>query len=238
MTLSLGALSIHGTMDVDFSQQQVAPASPSNGPQQAFGLVVPGGPVRTDFVPVDASGLKFSLRLNCPGDLPTPLTSVTELVFFLLPSAPLPPDLGVLCYWQIEAATVAPGQGTPASTGFELLGAITPTRPSSVFHTGWSEHEQVNEVTSLGVPVTVTIGVSLEPLATLDNVGAMNTKQGRLFIAQKIASDLFKFMQSFDTGAAGASQMVVPNNIFDRWFRRFENRFQRDPNFFLKSDDS
>jgi hypothetical protein len=44
-------------------------------------------------------------------------------------------------------------------------------------------------------------------------------------------------MQSFDTGAAGASQMVVPNNIFDRWFRRFENRFQRDPNFFLKSDD-
>jgi hypothetical protein len=236
MLLSLELLSLQGTMDVDFSQQALQ-VSPSNGPQQAFGLVVPGGPVLTGFVPVDASGLKFSLRLNCPGDLPTPLTSVTELVFFLLPSTPLPPDLGVLCYWQIEAASAAPGQGT-TSTGFELLGAITPTMPSSVFHTGWSEHGQVNEVTSLGVPITVTIGVSLEPLSTLENVGAMNTKQGRLFIAQKIASDLFKFMQSFDTGAAGASQMVVPNNVFDRWFRRFENRFQRDPNFFLKSDDS
>jgi hypothetical protein len=223
-------------MDVDFSQQ-AEPASPSNGPQQFFGLVVPGGPVRTDFMPVDATGLKFALRLNCPGDLPTPLTSVTELVFFLLPSAPLPPDLGVLCYWQIEAAAAASGQGPAANTGFELLGAITPTRPSSVFHTGWSEHGQVIEVTSSGVPVTVTIGVSLEPLATLENVGAINTKQGRLFIAEKIASDLFRFMQSFDTGAAGAGQMVVPNNIFDRWFKRFENRFRRDPNFFLKSDD-
>lgn len=234
--LSLELLSIHGTMDLDFSQQAIQ-VSPSNGPQQAFGLVVPGGPVRTDFVPVDATGLKFSLRLDCPGDLPTPLTSVTELVFFLLPGVPLPPDLGVLCYWQIEAAPAAPGQA-PAATGFELLGAITATRMSSVFHTGWSEHGQVIEVTSLGTPVTVTIGVSLEPLSTLENVGAMNTKQGRLYIAQKIASDLFKFMQSFDTGAAGASQMIVPNNVFDRWFRRFVNRFERDPNFFLKSDDS
>jgi hypothetical protein len=224
-------------MDVDFSQR-VALVSPSNGPQQAFGLVVPGGPVRTDFTPVDSTGLKFALRLNCPGDLPTPLTSVTELVFFLLPSVPLPPDLGVLCYWQIEAAAAAPGQGPHASTGFELLGGITSTRPSSVFYTGWSEHGQVNEVTDIGVPVTVTIGVSLEPLANLENVRAVNTKQGRLFIAEKIASDLFKFMQSFDTGAAGAGQMVVPNNVFDRWFKRFTNRFQRDPNFFLKSDDS
>jgi hypothetical protein len=207
-------------MDTDFSQQ-VVPTSPSHGSQQAFGLVVPGGPVRTDFIPVDATGLKFSLRLNCPGDMPSLLTSVTELVLFLLPGVPLPHDLGVMCYWQIEAAAPMPGQAAASATGFELLGAITPTRPSSVFRTGWSEHGQVIEVTSMGIPVTVTIGVSLEPLVNIQNIQASNIDQGRLFVAEKIASDLFTFMQSFDTGAAGASQMVVPNNIFDRWFKRY-----------------
>jgi hypothetical protein len=55
-------------------------------------------------------------------------------------------------------------------------------------------------------------------------------------VAQKIATDLFHFMQSFDTGAV-AGQMVVPNNIFDRWMQRFEARFKRDPNFFMKTQE-
>jgi hypothetical protein len=224
-------------MDLDFSQQLTVP-SPTSGVQQAFGLVIPGGPVLTNFVPVDNTGLKFALRLSCPGDLPTPLASVTEIVFFLLPNIPLPPDYGVLCYWQIEAAAPLSPGAPPPSTGFELLGAISTNHPSSVFHTGWSEHEQVAEVSAANIPVTVNIGVSLEPLGNIQNIGAINPNQGRLFVAEKIASDLFKYMQSFDTGTAGAGQMTVPNNIFDRWFKRFENRFKRDPNFFLKSDDS
>lgn len=228
-------------MDLDFSQQVVR--SPSNAGQQYFGLIVPGGPVRTDFTPVDNTGLKYSLRLECPGNMPLPLTSVTELVFFLLPNVPLPPDHGVMCYWQMEAAATSllasqcPQQAT-VTTGFELLGAITPNQPSVVFHTGWSEHEQAIEVSSRNTPVTITIGVSLEPLSNIQNMGALRA-DSRLFVAQKVAADLFKFMGSFDTGAAGGNQMVVPKNIFDRWFQRFENRFRRDPNFFLKqADDS
>lgn len=219
-------------MDAAFTQQHWG-SSVSTG-QQSFGLIVPGGPVRTQFAPVDNTGMKFALRLNCPGDMPTPLTSVTELVFFLLPNVTLPPDHGVLCYWQMEAAAGT----THASTGFELLGAITPNQPSRVLATGWSEHEQLLEVSKVNAAVVVTIAVSLEPLANIQNLSVNPANQGRLFVAQKIASDLFKFMGSFDTGAAGTNQMVVPKNIFDRWFTRFENRFKRDPNFFLKADDS
>jgi len=224
-------------MEISFVQQPNAPPVPSAA-QQPFGLVVPGISVRTEFAPVDPTNMKFALKLTCPGDINVPLASITEIVFFSLPNVPLPPDHGVLCYWQIAAAQPSvPGQ-EPPSTGFELLGAITPDRPSVVFHTGWSEHEQLMEVSSSGQPVVVTIGASLEPLPNIQNIGAIkNPSENRLYVAQKIAADLYKYMQSFDTGQGGHGQMVVPNNIFDLWFQRFENRFRRDPNFFLKSSD-
>lgn len=55
-------------------------------------------------------------------------------------------------------------------------------------------------------------------------------------VAKKIATDLFNFMQSFDTGSAGAGNMIVPKNIFERWLARFEAKAKVDPNFFMKSE--
>jgi hypothetical protein len=58
-------------------------------------------------------------------------------------------------------------------------------------------------------------------------------------VAKKIATDLFNFLQSFgDTGTGGNVKngwMMVPVNVFDRWFKRFEGKIERDPNFFMKS---
>lgn len=223
-------------MNFDFSSQHAAlPSSPGPQTTAPFGLIVPGSPVRVNFAPADSTGLRFALALT-PSDFPGPLATITEIVFFLMPNTPLPPDHGVVCYWQI-AATTSPSPGVPPpSTGFQPLGSITPDRPSTVFQTGWSEHEQVVEVSSSGQPVIVTIGASLEPLQTIQNMG-IDVHKGRLYVAQKIASDLFKFMQSFDTGTGGAGQMVVPTNIFERWWQRFSKRFERDPNFFLRSSD-
>lgn len=236
-------------------QQQQQPAQ-----QPLFGLIVPGCAVRTDFVPIDPNGLKFALRLSCPGDIPTPLTSILDIVFFL--TTPIvqqqqAEELGVVVYWQISSAI----NPTTASTGYELLGHVSNNTPSAVFRTGWSEHEQTVELGTMNppIPVIVTIGLSIEPLSQIQNyspssvpsspnnnfntmttttpatTGGAPTEQ-RLFVAQKIASDLYTFMQSFDTGAGiGQQTMVVPTNIFERWYKRFEARFRRDPNFFLKS---
>jgi protein Hikeshi len=215
--------------------------------------MVPGRPVRTDFVPVDATGMRFAVRFTCPGDIPGPLTLIRELVFFTLPHVPFPPDQGVMVYWQIMTAAatlpLATGTENSVSTGFEFLGCITPDCPSQVFATGWSEHEQVTNIAASGLPVILTIGASVEPLSSIHNVADGNARNSnnanpginasKLHVAHKIALDLFNFMRSFDTGAAGNGYMTVPTNIFDRWYRRFENRFQRDPNFFLKnSNDS
>jgi protein Hikeshi len=233
----------------------MTPSSNGSSSSPLLGLVVPGGPVRTDFVPVDATGTKWSLTLSSPGDLPCPVTVVNELVCFLLPSPLLPPNHGVLLYWQ--AHVVGSSSNSAASmmnqdtvTGFEVLGSLTPQRPSAILRTGWSEHDQL--VSVMGIPppprVTVTIGVSIEPLEQIQNiVGSGNSNAAsaaatarRPLVAQKIALDLFNFMSSFDTGSnspSSSTTMVVPKNIFERWWKRFEAKSQRDPNFFLKPQD-
>ena len=198
-----------------------------------MGLLIPGYPVRTDFQAIDQG--KCVLTLSCPGDLKAPLASVTEIGLFLMPNAPLPEGHGVLCYWQITAALAQPGQA-PAATGYELLGPMTPGKPSVIFQTGWAEHEQVVEISSTGVPVQVTFAISVEPVGSIENITPK--PETRLFVAQKVAMDLFKYLQSFDSGTGGPGNMVVPNNIFDRWLQRFESKFRRDPNFFLRSKDT
>lgn len=153
-------------------------------------------------------------------------------------NCPLPPDHGVQIFWSISGVPQQPGV-QPPSTGFELLGSLTPDKPSEVFRTGWSEHEQLAEIMASNIPTVVTIGLSIEPLNNIANVQGKNRLEHRMFVAQKIAGDLFRYMQSFDTGgASGSGQMIVPANIFDRWMQRFETRFRRDPNFFLKEGNN
>jgi len=222
-------------MDVDFSSAPAFSPPASNGVQPLCGLFVPGGMVRSDFVYADATGMKRTIQMSSPGDLPSPLASVTELACFLWPqNCPLPQDHGVMIYWQITGAD--PNVQQQPSTGFELLGTLTPDKPSQIFRTGWSEHEQLLDIMSSNIPVMVTFGLSIEPLASIVNVQGVDRIENRMFVAHKIASDLFKYMQSFDTGGS-AGQMIVPTNVFDRWMKRFEVRFRRDPNFFLKTED-
>mmetsp|Transcript_23180 Transcript_23180/g.54714 ORF Transcript_23180/g.54714 Transcript_23180/m.54714 type:complete len:269 (+) Transcript_23180:286-1092(+) len=226
-----------------------------------FGLIAATAPLRTDFRPVDGSNnTKFTLTVDSPGYLPSPLTAINELVFFLLPGAAnaIPPNSGVLVYWQVELSPTV-------QSGFELLGCLTLLeKQSDIFRTGWSEREEFLGL-SPNQPVKLNIGISIEPLEVVRNLTADGIGSGlasstwtstsphttnsrsrlgsrapdkRPMVAQKIAQDLYNFMLSFDTGGAkGSQQMTVPANIFDRWWRRFENKLQRDPNFFLKNSD-
>lgn len=206
------------------------PTTTATQAQQFLGFVVPGGPVRTDFIATEPT--KLTLTLNAPGDLPVPLSSVSDVVCFLLPNAPLPPTHGLLLYWQVSSDGI--------STGFELLGSLTPATPSAIFRTNWSQHEQVSQLATT-TPVQVILGVSMEPLQEVANLLQEHqlSYDSRLYVAQKIATDLFHYMQSFDTSGSNRSNatLVVPTNIFDRWMQRFEARFRRDPNFFMKHQD-
>ena len=174
-----------------------------------FGVVVPGRPVMTDFQPVNETKCSAILEDPC---------SCNELVFFLLPSTPIPPGYGAILYFSIAPFTE-----------WELIGSIWPQKPSGVFRTGWATNESM-----VGCGM-VQLGVALEPLQTIENLEiASSGVEDRFAFAHKIALDLFNFMVSFST-ATQAGMMVVPTNVFDTWLERFERKYRQDPNFFLKS---
>ncbi|KAL3816205.1 hypothetical protein ACHAXA_007323 [Cyclostephanos tholiformis] len=208
-------------------------------PSQVLGVLIPGGVVRTDFIPSDPSGTKFTLALT--GISGNDISAVSELVFFLLPGVPLPPDHGALLYWQIVSTPASNSMSsTPFSTGmitteFELVGAIYGTKPSGVFRTGWATNETIGAALKSPSNVTINLGVSIEPMSSVQNMGLIQDKTTH--VAMKIAMDLFNYMQSFDTGLGGGGNMLVPKNVFDRWMSRFEAKARVDPTFFMKSSD-
>mmetsp|Transcript_12131 Transcript_12131/g.15827 ORF Transcript_12131/g.15827 Transcript_12131/m.15827 type:complete len:183 (+) Transcript_12131:201-749(+) len=177
--------------------------------QVPFGVVVPGRPVRTDWQQI--SETKFAMNIECARE-------VNDLVLFLLPGSALPPDCGAVLYWQVQNGE-----------GYEMLGAIANTRPSGVFRTGFAQHEQVLR----SVDGIVTLGVSLEKLDTIINLDiAQAGVEDRGEVAKKIAINLFNFMQSFDE-ASRPGLITVPSNVFERWMKRFEQKYKQDPNFFM-----
>ena len=206
---------------------------PTQIPSQVFGVLIPGGVVRTDFVASDHSCTKFTLALS--GINSSNILTVSDLVFFLLPGVSLPPDHGAMLYWQIVSTPAIMSSEMPmpgsTTTEFELVGAIANHRPSGVFRTGWATNETLSAAISSPGTVTVNLGVSIEPISSIQNMGVIPDQTTH--VAKKIAMDLFNFMQSFDTGG-GAGNMVVPKNVFERWITRFETKARFDPNFFMK----
>ncbi|CAM9552077.1 unnamed protein product [Hapterophycus canaliculatus] len=189
----------------------VAPAVP-------FGIIVPGRPVIPEFrqEAIDTS--------KCVTEIVNP-REVDEVVFFLLPTSPVPPGHAAVLYFSVPNST------TGAFEHWELLGALAAGKPSGVFRTGWPTKEQMQ---SCGV---VQLGVSIESEDTVTNLQlAAGGVQDRKDFALKIAKDLFQFMSSFSQSTqAGPELMVVPTNVLDRWITRFESKYSRDPNFMLKN---
>lgn len=76
--------------------------------------------------------------------------------------------------------------------------------------------------------------MSAEPLNDL--LAKESAKMGaRQDFAKRVAFNLFQFMTSFSSRAAG-DQLVVPGNVLDRWFVRFQEKFQRDPDFLARQE--
>lgn len=55
---------------------------------------------------------------------------------------------------------------------------------------------------------------------------------GRQEFAKRVAMDLYRFMESFNVGQAG-NQLVVPTDVLDKWFLKFDHKFRKDPDFLM-----
>ena len=183
-------------------------------PSSPFGLLVPGRPLRTDFVRVAGGQQKFILRIEHPA-------SVSELVFLLMQPTTFPTTHGICLYSQIC------GQ-------WKLIGVVTRERPSGIFRTGWSLDPRI------ALAPAVQVGVSIESLAVCANVAtAVRAENDRKNYPLKIAENIFFFLSSFSRKdpSSGVEFFSVPVSALRSWLEKFKAKIHRDPAFLFKRSD-
>ena len=118
-------------------------------------------------------------------------------------------------------------------TNWDFLGAVAANKPSDIFRTGWPSNETLNNCNFL------QIGISIEPIANLVKLeGGARPVADRMNFAKGIAMNLFHYMESFEKRSIdGGNFLVLPSNALDKWLTRFEAKYRRDPNFFMKKKD-
>lgn len=157
--------------------------------------------------------------LTCAGEA---YDQIREVCIFLLNNFTLPPDKALAVYIQ------APG------SPFQFCGAVTLARPSAVLSLNWPEPGGQLQLTAPdAAPLSAKIGVSVEDLASLPSLDVAAEKRIER-LAMKVGENLFNYMQSF-CGVDG-SRLIVPMDILDRWFKKFQERAKRDPEY-LKGFD-
>ena len=179
--------------------------------RKMFGLVIPGLPSVTEFPQIAANQWAI--------DLPNP-ASINNLTFFI--TGPLPQD----------CAAALSCSFPPDYTSLEFIGAVATEFPSDIFNTGWALNPDKASCSA------VRLVISLESISTIAPlVEQRKTRDIRQIYAKKVALNLFRFMESFNqnTGQYG-EYMMVPMDILDKWFLKFEHKFKFDPNFVLNTE--
>eukprot|EP00898_Chlorokybus_atmophyticus_P003794 jgi/Chlat1/4415/Chrsp29S04545 len=198
-----------------------------------FGVVFPGLSPALDmsvFIPVDPTHWVMDLA-PFVGDA---YEAVSEAVLFMTAANVIPSNDMVL-------ALYVRSPGTP----WEYRGAIFNQRPSAVISLHWPDRIPEAALAALeanagpGAPISphAQIGISVEPrqAAELQQMAAPDTRKETF--AKSVAMDLFRYLESFASQVPQVGDnLVVPTNILDRWFTRFQDKFRRDPEFLTRAE--
>eukprot|EP00899_Mesostigma_viride_P007261 jgi/Mesvir1/16536/Mv10080-RA.1 len=172
-------------------------------PGPIFGVVFPGSSFLLDstrFTPVDAQ----HFRLDLAPYVGFAFDQIKDLCIFLLSDQVLPPEFALAVYVQ------APG------TEWQYRGFIANGKPSASIPLRWP-------IPSADVPQhmgSAQIGISLEPVQQVAAMEISGPDPVREAFAKQVALDLFRYMESF--AVPGGDHLMVPTNIIDRWFIKFQ----------------
>ncbi|KAL8871487.1 MAG: hypothetical protein Q9174_002687 [Haloplaca sp. 1 TL-2023] len=222
-----------------------------------FGVILPSRPVITN--PTSISPTQYAF------DLPT-APSFSHVVVFLVPGTPLPVDTLAAVYLQFP------------NTEFKLLGAIGNEKQTAIFRVKNSngnsasvasisaaeeEMTDVQDTTQPTVDGQITIGISIEPtatiaaqLASLNHSSSSSNPQASSalviarppslqpspvstkVLAQRIIKNAFNFLASFAGQTTVGGEEVVPLRSFKGWWEKFERRVEMDPGFLERESDA
>lgn len=166
----------------------------------------------SNFVQVDPSHWVFDVLHVTPN-----YKELQEIALFLSQPNILDASLALGLYISIGGAE------------WQYRGYVSSTHPSEVMPLSWPEQDQPIHVT----PGTIQLGISLEPYDEV--VQKEGTKlASRHEFAKRVGMDLYRYMESFNAGTASGDQLILPSNVLERWFARFEDKFKRDPDFLVR----
>ena len=111
-----------------------------------------------------------------------------------------------------------------------FIGAIANARPSDIFHPGFALNPNVNIHSEIKLVIQLK---SLQEIET--NVLISQETDLQKDYAKKVAQNLFNYLQSFDSNCGANNQLVVPMNSLEKWFDKFNRKYDMDPNFVYKT---
>lgn len=202
-----------------------------------FGLLIAGRPV--DATPQAMSQTQYAFQI--PSQPP-----FSHIAVFSLPGQELPPDAAAAIFIQI-----------PPSTDFKLVGAVSSTRPSTMFKINLGGAGAGNAMDDadmildeappqMGGP-SIVVGIEIQPAAQVkallaEQKGATSNQLVRTtqsataspvttkVLAQRIIANAFNFLASFGSD-------TVPLKAFEAWWMKFESKVNNDPSFLERPQD-
>lgn len=119
----------------------------------------------------------------------------------------------------------------PPFQDWQFLTALSNLRPSQIVNAGWSLNPSVNCVPSVRLGLCLESAVDILP--KLDELSHFDFRRD---FARKIALNLFRFIESFSSGNSRDGNFLrCPQDVLDKWLVRFDEKYQKDPNFILKT---
>jgi len=146
-------------------------------------------------------------------------------------------------YWELKEVSLflLAANSLPADAA---LGLYVKAGPSEWLYRGCVHNGHPSEVMPLQWPAQdggymvppqpgwIQVGISIEPLQ--DTLTKEGSRLGeKIIFAERIGLNLFRFLESFATQAAGDA-IVIPADALDRWMKRFQEKFKRDPDFLTR----
>eukprot|EP00761_Pharyngomonas_kirbyi_P014248 gb/GECH01014278.1/.p1 GENE.gb/GECH01014278.1/~~gb/GECH01014278.1/.p1 ORF type:complete len:195 (+),score=45.77 gb/GECH01014278.1/:1-585(+) len=193
-----------------------------------FGILIPGRPVISEMEQVDEN--KWAIEIpDCKG--------ITEMCVFLLGTEPLPENTGAGVYLSFD------------TQNWEYVGLVHMGCPSAMMRvpSSFSETPSSPNVSFAGIEAqanSMVVGISIEPPDVLESLEAnnphslQNMSSEIVTVGKHIATDLFRFMESFAKPTDWGECLVVPTNVLERWMNRFEDKVARDPYFWKQNNTS
>ncbi|KAI9018915.1 hypothetical protein DFJ74DRAFT_708129 [Hyaloraphidium curvatum] len=213
-----------------------------------FGLIVAGQPVLSPFAQVEQTPTAIRF-LSAPFDVPSPKGAAVAL--FL--TQPLPEGAASSIHASFDGgATYSPLPYLLSNASPSAIFRISPGSAGAGAGEGDMMADDFAAPAVGGPTVKATLGLSVEPAATIEALVASIPKPGTgsagqaggnpqdlaYRVANKLVGDLTEFALSFSAGNSSGSSQVVSLKVLEQWAERTKTKLRLDPNWVLRDASS